>query len=498
MLISLREGTSESRKGVFGMYDVTIIGAGVVGTAVARELSKYKLKVCLLERSDDVASGATKANSGIVHGAYATKYGTLKAKLAREGNQLYDELNEDLHFGFSRIGALVLAFNEEEYSTLGDLYANGIKNGCEDMEILDQSALRKLEPMVSDEAYGALHAKDVGITSPYEMAIALAENAVHNGVTMKLGYEVDRIETERAGYKLYSNDEYVETKYIVNAAGIYTDRIAQMILGRKPSFEILPRKGQYVLLDRKQGALVNHVLFQVPSKLGKGILVSKTFHGNLMIGPNAEDMNEREDYGTDVESLKDVIDKAKKSVPEIQMKRAITTYSGVRAISSGGDFIVEALEDHPGVINLAGIDSPGLTAAPAIALRTLKYLEAAGLVLSKNEQFNPKRAAIIRLKAEDEVLELEASDPNTHMICRCERVTEAEIVDAIHRGIPIVSTDMIKRRTRAGMGPCQGQFCRPRVTQIIERETQLKEAPVRGAHEGEKPNRVPLSVIRTL
>ncbi len=480
------------------MYDVTIIGAGVVGTAVARELSKYQLKVCLLERSDDVASGATKANSGIVHGAYATKYGTLKAKLAREGNQLYDQLDEELHFGFNRLGALVLAFNEEEYHVLSDLYDNGIKNGCSDMAILDRVALKALEPNVSDQAYGALLARDVGITSPYEMAIALAENAIENGVTIQLGYEVDRIETGRAGYYVYAKEACVETKYIVNAAGIYADHVAQMILGKKPDFEILPRKGQYVLLDRKQGELVNHVLFQVPTKLGKGILVSKTFHGNLMIGPNAEDMDSREDYGTDIENLKDVIEKAKKSVPNIQMKRAITTYSGVRAISNNGDFIVEALASHEDVITLAGIDSPGLTAAPAIAKHAVLLLQKAGLDLLEKEDFNPNRSAIIRKKALEEHLALESDRPEEHMICRCERVTEAEIVDAMHRGIDIVSTDMIKRRTRAGMGPCQGQFCRPRVVQLIERELGLKEAPLRGENEGEKPNRVALSVIRTL
>lgn len=480
------------------MYDITIIGAGVIGTAVARELSKYQLKVCLLDRSDDVASGATKANSGIVHGAYATKNGSLKAKLAREGNQLYDELESQLHFGFKRIGAFVLAFNDEEAAELENLYANGIKNGCDEMEILSGTLARSMEPELSEEVQSVLWAKDVGIASPYEMAIALAENAIDNGVDLKLGFEVSRIERLRNAFVISSDNETITSAYIVNAAGMYSDKISEMILGRDPGFKILPRKGQYVLLDRQQGKKTGKVLFQVPTKLGKGILVTRTLHGNLMLGPNAEDLNDREDYGTDIESLKDVVAKAKRSVPQIDMRRAITTYSGVRAISNTGDFIVSTVEDETHAVQLAGIDSPGLTAAPAIALKTLDILKASGLALEKKTDFKSERPAIIRKKSPEETLSTDALNPEEKIICRCEQVTEAEILDALGRGIPIVSTDMIKRRTRAGMGPCQGHYCRPRVTAIIEEYTHTEGVLPRGPKEGPQPERVPLIEVKKL
>lgn len=482
------------------MYDVTIIGGGVVGCAVARELSKYQLQVCLVDKSDDVSNGATKANSGIVHGAYAAKYGSLKAKLATEGNALYDNLEAKLHFGFHRIGAFVLAFTEEEASSLEGLLENGIKNGCpkEQLEILTGEQVRTMEPNVSEEVVAALWAKDVGIVSPYEMAIALAENATENGVNLKLGFEVQKIETLRSGFAISSEEEVIVSRYIVNAAGLFSDKIAQMVIGRDPGFKILPRKGQYVLLDRQQGKMVNKVLFQVPSKMGKGILVTRTCHGNLMLGPNAEDLSDREDYGTDLESLKDVVEKAKRSVPEILMKRAITTYSGIRAISDTGDFIVDYAEGEKRCVNLAGIDSPGLTASPAIALEAVSLLEKAGLSLKPKDQWQEERKPIIRPKVDGELLSTEAEEPSQRLICRCERVTEAEIVDAIHRGVEVVSTDMIKRRTRAGMGPCQGNYCQPRVVQIIERETQRENIGRRGPKEGTQPERVPLSVVKTL
>lgn len=482
------------------MYDVCIIGAGVVGCNVAHQLSRYQLNVCMIDRADDVSCGATKANSGIVHGAYATKYGSLKAALAREGNLLYDKLEADLHFGFHRIGAFVLAFTEEEAADLKGLYDNGLKNGCfeKDLEILTGDQVREMEPEVSGQVVAALWAKDVGIVSPYEMAIALAENAIANGVELKLGSEVKDITTLRTGFAIQTEKEVLTARYLVNAAGLYSDQIAEMVLKADPGFKILPRKGQYVLLDRQQGKMTGKVLFQVPSKMGKGILVTRTCHGNLMLGPNAEDLDVREDYGTDLESLKDVVEKAKKTMPGIQMKRAITTYSGVRAISDNGDFIVDYAPGENRCIHLAGIDSPGLTASPAIGKKTVEMLAASGLVLEAKSEWTANRKAIIRPKSAEEILSVDAENPEEHLICRCERVTEAEIVDAIHRGIDIVSTDMIKRRTRAGMGPCQGTYCQPRVVQIIQRETGLSNVGRRGPKEVPQPERVPLSVIRTL
>lgn len=478
------------------MYDVCIIGAGVVGCALARQLSQYNLEVILVDKSDDVSSGATKANSGIVHGAYATKHGSLKAKLAAEGNRLYDELNENLHFGFHRLGALVLAFDEAEAEQLAELYDNGLKNGCTDMTLLSRDAVLEMEPNINPEVLKALWAKDVGVTSPYEMAIALAENAITNGTTLKLGWPVTRIDETSEGFALYSDSDKVEARYVVNAAGLYADQIAALV--GADNFTIQPRKGQYVLLDKSQGALVNRVLFQVPSKLGKGILVTRTCHGNLMLGPNAEDLSIREDYGTDIASLTQVVEKARHSVPQLKIQKAITTYSGVRAIADRGDFIVELSTAVPHWLNIAGIDSPGLTASPAIARYAAQLLETAGLALIPKENFIAERKPIIVPKSADEVLSIDSPDPKTHMICRCERVTEAEILDAINRPIPIVSMDMIKRRTRAGMGQCQGQFCGSRVKALVESVLNMDDLPVRGPMEGPKPERVSLSDVRRM
>ncbi len=481
------------------MYDVCIIGAGVVGCALARHLSKYQLNVCLLDQVDDVGCGATKANSGIVHGAYATKYGSLKGQLAAQGNRLYDALEGELHFGFRRIGALVLAFNSEEVEQLGELYANGVKHGCTDMTLLSREEVLELEPNVSPDVLGALWAKDAGVTSPYEMAIALAENAMENGVQLKLGWPVTHLETTEDGFVIWSNNERMTSRFVVNATGLYAEHIAAMV--GADDFKILPRKGQYVVLDKSQGRLVNRVLFQVPSKLGKGILVTQTCHGNLMLGPNAEDLDPHQisqAYGTDIDSLRQVVEKARQSVPQLNIKRAITTYSGIRAIADRGDFIIEPSAKVPGLINMAGIDSPGLTASPAIALYCANMLESEGLELIPKTNFIAERRPIFVLGSAKEQLTLDSDNPKHHMICRCEQVSEAEILDAMGRGIPIVSTDMIKRRTRAGMGPCQGEFCRPRIKALAIRVLKMDDLPERGPNEGPKPDRVSLSDVKKI
>lgn len=481
------------------MYDVCIIGAGVVGCALARHLSKYELNICLIDQVDDVGCGATKANSGIVHGAYATKYGSLKGQLAAQGNRLYDQLEAQLHFGFRRIGALVLAFDGQELEQLDELYANGVKNGCTDMTLLSREGVLELEPNVNPDVIGALWAKDVGVTSPYEMAIALAENAMENGVDLKLGWPVTQLETTEDGFSIYSNEVGISSRFVVNAAGLYAEQIAAMV--GADDFNILPRKGQYVLLDKSQGSLVSRVLFQVPSKLGKGILVTQTCHGNLMLGPNAEDLDLRQisqAYGTDLDNLAQVVEKARLSVPCLNIKRAITTYSGIRAIADRGDFIIESSAKVPGLINIAGIDSPGLTASPAIAIYCADILESEGLELIPKANFIAQRRPIIVPKSAKEKLNLDANDPKHHLICRCEQVSETEILDAMGRGIPIVSIDMVKRRTRVGMGPCQGEFCGPRIKALASRVLSIDDLPQRGSHEGPKPDRVSLSDVKRM
>ena len=481
------------------MYDVTIIGAGVVGSAIARELSKYNLKTCLIEKEDDVTTGASKANSGIVHGGYSAKYGTLKGELCAKGNAMYKELEEQLHFGYKKTGALIIGFNEEDGKRIKALYDNGIKIGCDDLEIIYNDKIREIEPHINEKVYVALYAKSVGVTSPYEFTIALAENAIKNGVELKLETLVKSIEKKEDKFIIKTNKEDIESRYIINAAGVYSDKVANMV--GIYDFKILPRRGQYILLGKDQGKLINTVIFQVPTEKGKGILVTTTYHGNLMIGPNAEEVDDKMDVATDIETLNKVLDTARMSIPDFDVKKALTTFSGIRAISSTGDFIIEESKVK-GFINVAGIDSPGLTSSPAIAKKVSDILKESGLVLNENKSFDPYRKPIFKSKDIDNDLGLKIDDknPNKNIICRCETVTESEIVDALHRGIPIKSTDAIKRRTRAGMGTCQGNFCKGRVKAIIARELDLpvENITVRGDTSTDRLQRVNINLVRKL
>ncbi|ERI91563.1 FAD dependent oxidoreductase [Clostridiales bacterium oral taxon 876 str. F0540] len=479
------------------MYDVAIIGAGVVGTAIARELSKYELNICLIEKDEDVAVGASKANSGIVHGGYAAKYGTLKGELCIKGNQMYEELDKQLNFGFRRPGALVLGFNEEDEKKVRELYENGLKIGCDDLEIIYRDRIKEIEPHINDGAFIALYAKSVGVTSPYELTIALTENAIENGATLKLCTEVLGIKVLEGCFNIETNNGDIRSRYIINAAGLYSDKIAAM--AGADNFKILPRKGQYILFGKDQAHLVNTVVFQVPTEKGKGILVTTTYHGNFMIGPNAEEIEDKEDVATSIERLEEVIDTARKSIKDFDVKRALTTFSGVRAVSSTGDFVIEESRVK-GFINAAGIDSPGLTSAPAIAVKVSGILKDAGLELKSNARFNPYRKPIIIKKQSNFDGKIDHEDPHKNLICRCEKITEAEIVDALHRGIPISSIDAVKRRTRSGMGNCQGNFCRKRVAAIISRELNvpIEEVSVRGRISSAAPFRVSISEIRKI
>lgn len=481
------------------MYDITIIGAGVVGSAIARELSKYNLKVLMLEKTDDVSNGASKANSGIVHGGYAAKYGTLKGKMCFEGNRMYDKLNEELNFGFKRTGALVIGFNEEDEKTLIELYNNGLKNGVNEneMEILYRDEILEIEPNINKDVKVALLAKDVGITSPYEMTIALAENAVNNGVELKLENEVISIEEKSDYYIVITNQDSFETKYIINAAGVNSDKISNMV--GINNFYIIPRKGQYIIFHKGYGKIINNVIFQVPTEKGKGILVTPTYHGNLMIGPDAQESS-RDDVSTDLETLKYIIKTAKLSVPNIDLKKVLTSFSGIRPTPSTGDFIIEESKER--FINVAGIESPGLTSSPAIAKMVVDILKKSGLNLIEKSDFNPIRKSIIIKKdlTYKEVNKMLDLDSDEQIICRCEMVSKKEIIDALNRGIPIKSVDAVKRRTRATMGFCQGEFCTPRIKKVISEVLNIKEEdiPLRGKKSGILPKKVNLNYFKQL
>ncbi|MBP1890182.1 glycerol-3-phosphate dehydrogenase [Clostridium moniliforme] len=458
------------------MYDVVIIGGGVIGGNIARELSKYKLKVCMLEKEDDVSCGCSKANSGIVHGGYADKPGTLKAKLCVKGNRMFEQLEKELNFGYRKTGSLVLAFSDEEKESLEKLYEYGIENNVEGLKIINGEEILKMEPHLNKDVKWALYCENAGVCSPYEFTIALIENAIKNGMELRLNEEVIGIEKVGDVFKVKTNKDTIEARYVINAAGVYSDKISNMV--GEDYFHIIPRKGEYIIFNKDQAYLVDKVIFQVPTKKGKGILVTTTYHGNLLIGPDAEQVASKDDVSTTEESLRKIAEAARHSVSDFDMKKAITSFAGVRPTSSTKDFIVEETKVK-GFLNVTG-DSPGLTSSPAIAKMVIDILKDSGLELDKNENFEPYRKPIVIKKGKDFKGDINALDPEKHIICRCETVTEAEIVDALTREIKISSIDAIKRRTRAGMGMCQGAFCGPRVRKLIAETLDIKEEDVKG------------------
>ncbi|WPC39314.1 NAD(P)/FAD-dependent oxidoreductase [Clostridium sp. JS66] len=462
------------------MYDVIIIGAGVIGANIARELSKFQINVCVLEKNEDVSCGASKDNSGIVHGGYSDEPGSLKAEFCVKGNRMFEQLERKLNFGYRKTGSLVLAFSDEEKVHLEQLYKDGIINGVSGMKIMDGSEVRKIEPYLSKDVKWALYCEDSGVCSPYEFTIALIENAIVNGVELKLNQEVLAMEKLKDSFKITTNKEVLESQYVINAAGVYSDKISKM-LGLN-DFSIISRKGEYIIFNKDQSYLVKRVIFQVPTEKGKGILVTTTYHGNLMIGPDAEQVDYKEDVSTDEDSLKAIVEAARKSVDGFDMKKALTSFAGVRPTNTRKDFIVEE-SDVKKFLNVTG-DSPGLTSSPSIAKKVLNILKDSGLNLREKKNFNPYRKPIIVKKDENFDGNVDVEDPKKHIICRCEKVTEAEIIDSLSRGIEVKSLDAVKRRTRAGMGMCQGAFCGPRVRSLVAKTLNIKEEEV--MQKGEK------------
>lgn len=460
----------EGNRGVF-MYDVVIIGGGIVGCAIARELSMYDISVALIEKEEDVAAGgATKANSAIIHAGYDPMPGTLKARLNVKGNEMYGELAEKLDIPFKRIGSLVLAFNDEERRVLEELYRRGKNNGVPELRIVEKGELREMEPNVSDDAIAALYAPTAGIICPYEATIAFYENAKENGVDFIFDSKVISIEKQNH-FIIETTSGEIKASNVINAAGIYADDISRMVGAE--DFKLIPRRGEYVLLDKSQGSIVKHVIFQTPTKYGKGVLVSPTVDGNLIVGPNAMDIDDKEENITTSKGLDEVVESARRSVPAFDLRERITNFAGIRAVPAEGDFIISHSSKVSGFINVAGIESPGLTAAPAIAVEVREILSKTGLRLVKKDNFIDTRTVVrFRELNFQERMELIKKEPKYgKIICRCETVTEGEIVDAIRRGAR--SIDAIKRRTRAGMGRCQGGFCSPRVTEILSKELRI-------------------------
>ncbi|MHC5248722.1 FAD-dependent oxidoreductase [Enterococcus sp. LJL90] len=456
------------------MYDVIIIGCGIVGASTAYELSKYQLKTLVLEAEDDISLGQTKANSAIMHAGYDPEPGTLMAKLNVEGAELCKELCQKLSVHYHQIGSLVVAFAEDELPTLQELLKRGQQNGVKDLRIIDQAELREMEPNLSQTALAALWAPTAAVINPWELCIALGETAVVNGVELSLNQRVQNIEAIAGGYRITTETDSFETRFVFNAAGVHSDLIHNLVA--EPSFKITPNRGEYFLLDKSEGNVVNTVVFQCPSKVGKGVLVSPTVHGNLIVGPNSEAVPTEElDTGLDTANtaagMEQVAELAKRSVPDLNLRQSIRNFSGVRANSTASDFIIQ--EAAPGFIDLAGIKSPGLTSAPAIAKYGINLLEeAVGEHFVEKDEFIDERQHVIFQNltlAEKNQLIKEQPDYG-RVICRCETITEGEIRAAAHSPIPPVSVDGIKRRCNTGMGRCQGGFCGPRVVEILADE----------------------------
>lgn len=452
------------------MYDVIIIGGGVSGAASARELSRYNVKVCVLEKEDDVCCGTTKANSAIVHAGYDAANGSLMAKLNVRGNEMMEQLSKDLDFPFKRNGSLVICRDIEDLPNLHALLERGVKNGVKDLRIISREELVEMEPNISDDAVAALYAPTGGIVCPFNLNIALAENANVNGVEFKFNTEVTDIKKVDDYFEIQTNNGVYESKYIVNAAGVYADQFHNMVSENK--IHITPRRGDYCLLDKTAGGHVSKTIFALPGKFGKGTLVTPTVHGNLLLGPTASDIEDKEGINTTAEGLGEVMSKASLSVKDIPMRQVITSFAGLRAHEDGHEFIIGEVEDCKGFIDCAGIESPGLSSTPAIGEMVADILKEK-MGLEEKEDFIATRKGVLNpeeLSKEERKQLIKENPAYGNIICRCEMITEGEIVDAIRRPLGAKSLDAVKRRTRAGMGRCQSGFCAPRTMEILARE----------------------------
>ena len=454
------------------MVDVVIIGAGVIGGMIARQLGFYNLETVLLEKNGDVAMGASRANSAIVHAGFDAKEGSLKAKLNVRGSQMMEEVARDLGVRYRRNGSIVVGFNDEDKAQLALLLERGKKNGVEGLRLVDREELLTIEKGIGKEVTCALYAPTGAIVCPYELTVASIGNAMDNGVKLELDFAVDRIEKIEGGYRVHSGDRSVEARIVINCAGAYSDKIAAM--AGDTSFSVHPRRGEYMLLDKECGTLVNCTVFRAPTKMGKGILVSPTVDGNLLLGPTAEDIEDKNDNKTTAAGLADVSAKARQQVEGIPFNKTITSFAGLRAVGSTGDFIIT--NPAEGFYNVAGIESPGLSAAPAIA----EYVES--MMLANGVKLTPKAEVIKTRVAAHAFRDMNAEEKNAviakdrsyaKIVCRCEGVSEGEILAAIRQNPRPRDLDGVKRRTRAQMGRCQGGFCGPYIVELLAREQNI-------------------------
>ena len=479
------------------MYDVAIIGAGVIGSFIARELARYDLQIVLLEKEADVANGITKANSAIIHSGYSVKPGTLKARLNAVSNPMFDALCTELDVPFKRIGSLLVALQSEDMEKLMEKYQQGIANGVTGLQILDAEQTLVMEPNINPAAIAALYAPTTGIVGPWELNMALAENAVDNGVELRLNTQVQAIQKIAEGFVLSTSalDGNITAKYVFNCAGLYADEINNMIAA--PSFRIVPKRGNYFVLDKSEGEVFHHVIFMAHKKGVQSVIVTPTVHGNMLIGPTAEEVQDKSNLKTTREQLERVKKASELTSRAIRFDKAITCFAGLRPkpevlvrdletgetvfSDEGQDFIISALDDVPGFINVVGIKSPGLSSSPAIAAYAINFLKKIIGEPVPKPGYNPCRRKAIRFSDMSDIqrVEMIQQDPSYgKIICRCEQISEAEIVDAIHRNVGAKTVDGVKKRTRSGMGRCQGGFCGPKVLEILARELHIDTTEV--------------------
>lgn len=461
------------------MYDVVIIGAGVSGSAIARELSRYQVNACVVEKAEDVCCGTSKANSAIVHAGFDAENGSLMADLNVKGNVMMEDLSKELDFSFRKNGSLVICLHEEDRPNLEALYERGVKNGVKELKILEHDEVLALEPNVTDDVVAALYAPTGGIVCPFELNIAMAENAATNGVEFRFNTEVRDIVKKDGGFELVTNNGAISTKCVVNAAGVYADVFHNMMSSKK--IHITPRRGDYCLLDKVTGDFVDKTIFQLPGKYGKGVLVSPTIHGNTIVGPTAIDIENKEGTNTTQEGIDELISKAGSTVKGLPIRQVITSFAGLRAHEDNHEFVIGEVDEAPGFFDAAGIESPGLTSSPAIGVLVAGMLKDK-LNLQEDQTFNGTRKGVTHLnsctKEERDAL-IKENPAYGSIVCRCEMITEGEILDAIHRPLGATTLDGIKRRTRAGMGRCQAGFCSPRQIEILARELGVDQSEIR-------------------
>ena len=461
------------------MYDIIVIGAGVIGCAVARELSRCNAKILVLDKNADVCEGTSKANSAIVHSGYDAKNGSLMAKFNVEGNAMMDAVCRELDVPFKRIGSLTVCTDPDDLPKLTELYDRGVANGVPGLQILNREEALAIEPNLADGVVAALYAPSAGIICPFKLTVAYAENAAENGAEFLLNTAVTDVYSDNDLWHIVTDSGEYTARAVVNAAGVYSDELNNMVSTRK--LHITPRRGDYILLDRSVNGYVCHTVFQLPSKFGKGVLVTPTVHGNTIVGPTAVDIDDKESTATTAPAIADVIAKSAISIKSLPTRQVITSFAGLRAVEEQHDFVLGEVEDAPGFFNCAGIQSPGLSSAPAIGAYTAELIKEK-LSREENKSFCPTRQDILNpaslsLEERNELIRREPAYGT--IVCRCESVTEGEILDAIRRPLGARTLDGVKRRTRAGMGRCQAGFCSPKGMDILVRELGIGMDDVR-------------------